>query len=618
MTYNVVMRHSQSSGILRVAQIAFFIFHGLLRDLCASAVNLEFSGLVCLILAVSRTANGQSTGNVPIAWPAIDGLGRPIPTAKEVGPPKDDRWVGIFYFLTHNSHVPGAEVHDISKILAADPQALMHADSTAWGAPGGEYYWGEPLYGYYLSTDPWVIRRHAELLSLAGVDTLIFDTTNVETYPKTYSKICEVFTEMRRTGEQTPRICFMVNTQAGKTADRLYHDLYEPARFKELWFQWRGKPLLICDPKEASENVKTFFTLRAAHWPFTLVNTHNGWHWESTYPQVYSYDDVPAKPEEVNVAVAQNLRAGDGRVTNMSEGNARGRSFHDGREDHSPGAIDHGYNFAEQWKRALDLNPPFVMVTGWNEWTAGRFGNGTPFKFVDQFDEEFSRDIEPMHGGHADNYYYQLVANIRRYKGAQPIPPASAPKTIDIAGSFDQWKEVGPEYAGSRDDARPRDDDGAAGLHYSNTTARNCFATMKVARDAKNVYFYAAAHKPLTPATDPNWMQLLLRTGGDQPTWEGYDFILNREPGDKNSAWLEQSQGGWNWKRIAKIAMRAEGNELQLAIPRELLGLPETHKGFSIEFKWADNLRHAGVIMDFYTSGDVAPAGRFRFRYEGQ
>ena len=48
-------------------------------------------------------------------------------------------------------------------------------------------------------------------------------------------------------------------------------------------------------------------------------------------------------------------------------------SFHDGREDPSPGAINHGLNFQEQWKRAFALDPPVVMVTGWNEWIAGRF-----------------------------------------------------------------------------------------------------------------------------------------------------------------------------------------------------------------------------------------------------
>ena len=34
-----------------------------------------------------------------------------------------------------------------------------------------------------------------------------------------------------------------------------------------------------------------------------------------------------------------------------------------------------------------------------------------------------------------------------------------------------------------------------------------------------------------------------------------------------------------------------------------------------LDFKWADNLQHPGDIMDFYLSGDVAPAARFNFRY---
>lgn len=557
----------------------------------------------------------------PPCWPAVDGLGRRLPMPEDVGLPHPDRFVGIFYFLTHNdaSRRPGASEpgpHDITKILAQDPDALHHRDSPAWGAPGGEFYWGEPLYGYYLSTDPWVIRRHAQLLAAAGVDTLIFDTTNAVTYPQVYTKICEVFTEIRKAGGRTPGIAFMVNTAAGQTADQLYHDLYQPGRFRDLWFVWRGKPLLICDPAQASEPVKRFFTLRAAHWPFTLVNTPYAWHWESTYPQVYGYTDDPNVPEQVNVAVAQNLRAADGKVTNMSRGDARGRSFHDGREDRMPGAVNHGYNFAEQWRRALQLAPPFVMVTGWNEWTAGRFigKNGTSV-FVDQFDEEFSRDIEPMRGGHGDNYYYQLVANVRRYKGAAPLPKSSAPRTIDLAGSFDQWHDVAPSFRDDPGDTRPRDFPGASGLHYTNRSGRNDLVEMKVARDAANVYFYARAAAPLTPRTDPHWMWLLLSAGQPgPPTWAGYDFIVNRSVDPDGSAWLEACEGGWHWKKIAKIQLRTVGAELHLGIPRQLLNLPETG-AFHLEFKWADNIQHPGDVMDFYSSGDVAPEGRFLYRY---
>ena len=40
-----------------------------------------------------------------------------------------------------------------------------------------------------------------------------------------------------------------------------------------------------------------------------MVNTPYAWHWEATYPQPYGYTDDPKKPEQVNVSVAQNLRA---------------------------------------------------------------------------------------------------------------------------------------------------------------------------------------------------------------------------------------------------------------------------------------------------------------------
>jgi hypothetical protein len=36
----------------------------------------------------------------------------------------------------------------------------------------------------------------------------------------------------------------------------------------------------------------------------------------------------------------------------------------------------------------------------------------------------------------------------------------------------------------------------------------------------------------------------------------------------------------------------------------------------SLDFKWADDIQHPGDIMDFYVSGDVAPAGRFTHRYQ--
>ncbi len=583
---------------------------------------MNYFCLVSVGIVVLMTTALSAQENPGVPWPATDALGRSLPFAGAVGLPKTNRCVGIFYFINHSGS-PRCDLldgpYDLTKILVRDPDVLKKADSPFWGKIGTSYYWGEPIYGYYRGADPWVLRRHAQLLADAGVDVLIFDTTNAQSYPENYLALCEVFAEIRKTGGHTPQIAFMVNTRAGATAEKIYHDLYQKNLHPELWFSWSGRPLMICDPAEASPELKGFFTLRAAHWPFTLTNTPYAWHWEATYPQPYGFTDDPNKAEQVNVSVAQNLRAADGKVTNMSDGDARGRSFHDRKQNIAPGSVDAGYNFQEQWQRAFELNPPFVMVTGWNEWIAGRWDRpGKPVVFVDQFDEEFSRDIEMQKGGHGDNYYYQLVANVRRYKGAPGLPKASPEKTIHLAAGFDQWRDVQPEFLDHVGETAPRDFAGAGGTHYINDSGRNDLAAFKIARDATNVYFYARTVQPISPATDTNWMWLLIDADQNHATgWQGYDFIVNRTRDADGKFWLEKNVGGWSWEKIAPVDLRVQGAQMELTISRAALGLKTGKTKLGIDFKWADNLQHPGDVMDFYVSGDVAPEGRFNYRFIG-
>ena len=558
-------------------------------------------------------------------WPATDALGRALPLSSEVGLARSNRFVGMFYFqwLVPAMPIPrtpgGDGPLDVSKILARDPNAMQKPDSPLWGKVGQYHFWGEPLFGYYRSSDPWVLRRHAQMLADAGVDVLIMDATNAETYRDVYTALGTVFRDVRRAGGRTPQIAFMLNTQAGRTADRLYRELYQKGIFAELWFQWEGKPLLICDPKEISAELKPFFTLRRAHWPFTMENTPYAWHWEATFPQPYGFTDNPKNPEQVNVSVAQNLSAKDGSVSPMGSGQARGRSFHAGKQAIEPGSVNQGHNFQEQWSRALKLDAPFVLVTGWNEWIAGRWGKPDERPvFVDQYDQEFSRDIEPARGGHGDNYYWQLVANVRRYKGAPALPAASAAKTIVVADAFSQWRDVRPEFRDHVGETQPRRMDGVGGTHYTNTSGRNDFATIKVARDAANIYFYAQTVQPVTDRAGTNWMWLLIDADQNPATgWSGYDFIVNRAADAAGKFWLERNAGGWKWERVAPIDLRVAGNELQLAIPRAALGLAAGTKA-TFDFKWADNLQAPGDVMDFYVSGDVAPEGRFNYRFQGE
>ena len=184
---------------------------------------------------------------------------------------------------------------------------------------------------------------------------------------------------------------------------------------------------------------------------------------------------------------------------------------------------------------------------------------GHPIVFVDQYDQEFSRDIEPMHGGHADNYYYQLVANVRRYKGVPAIPQASAPKTIPAVAGLGAWDGVGPEFRDDLGETAPRDADGVAGLHYVNRSGRNDLASFKVARDATSLTFLARARGPLSPRTDPRWMWLLLDIDRDRKTgWEGYDFVVNRSVEPDGSTWLEAHEGG-KWTKVTRLESRVSG-----------------------------------------------------------
>jgi len=308
------------------------------------------------------------------------------------------------------------------------------------------------------------------------------------------------------------------------------------------------------------------------------------------------------------------------RLASMSEPCARGRSFRDGAADQKPDAVLYGYNFEEQWRRVFEIDPEFVFITGWNEWVAMRLNefNGVqaPVIFVDEFDQEHSRDIEPMRGGHGDNYYYQMIANIRRFKGVRPQPAAGPPKTIAIDGDFGDWQDVTPEYRDHTGDPVFRDHPGwgTAG-RFLNRSGRNDFAVLKVARDAENFYFYARTRNYISLRVEPHWMMLFLDTDRDHETgWEGFDFVLNRVTPPTHACILERAGGDFACAPAGQAAYAVKEKELELAIPRAALGLT-ADTPLDIEFKWADNIMREGNIAEFTVNGDAAPPGRFNYRY---
>jgi len=542
-------------------------------------------------------------------WAATDELGRKLPDFGECGPAKAGKFVGIFYFLWHERRPQ--DLYDNSTLLNDDP------NHPAYGPKLNFHYWGKPWLGYYISSDPFVIRRHAQMLVEAGVDTLILDTTNGFTYDSTVDTLCKEYETMRAEGQPTPKICFFFIGKAAKASQHVYENFYAKGLYKDLWFYWKGKPLMLAPSKEVSPDIKNFFTIRdggSYDLPNWFGNGQDRWLWVDKYPQRPSWHDDPKRPEELSVSIASHA------VYNI------GRSYHAGVEpqaDRQNPAV--GLNFSEQWQQAFSVNPEFLFITGWNEWIAfklevgGLGGNWTTFLgknlkegepyFVDEYSPEFSRDAEPMSGGFGDDYYYQLLAGIRRYKGIASLPKPSAPKTISILNDFRKWGDVTPVYKDFTGDTGHRFFPGVSNLTYSNNSGRNDFETMKVARDDKNIYFYAHTAAPITAPAGPTWMTILMDADRDHKTgWEGYDYAINRTVG-----WLEKNVGGWKWEKVCPVKYVVSGNEMQVAVPRSALLM---FGKLNFEFKWIDDVPEWGNIMDFIDKGDVAPDGRFNYVFK--
>ena len=549
----------------------------------------------------------------PLSWTSVDGLDRTIEPGVNYETPetRGEKTVGIFYFLwlgchsydtglpTYTGGVQKPSATDVESPY--DIQKLLNANPTdpALGPENIFHHWGEPYMGYYVSDDEWVIRKHAQMLSDAGVDVVLFDVTNGFTYLDVVKKVGDVYTAMRKEGSQTPQFAFVVHSGASETAHSVYRDIYLRGLYKDLWFQWDHKPLLLCNPDEVSSTVKGFFTIRHA-WFLSnnssadawFGNGEDKWPWGSVYPQkVGTHNGVR---ECVSVMPATHPTSNIGRSYNVNT-----------QVQPGPSALrsGEGIHFKAQFERAYTLDPQFLFFTGWNEWVAQRFISksggdymlGKPLPaggsyFVDQYNHEFSRDIEPLRGDYGDNYYYQMADFIRRFKGTKPSPTFTTTDTIRIDGQTDEWKPVQAAYADDKGDIAFRNHFGYGRMgQLVNTTGRNDIVQAKVANDGTYLYFYVKTASDITPYKDKNWMRLFINViGSDKPNWEHFQYMINGEVTDETTTSLAVCRGNWDWETQQEISYRVEGSEMELAIPMASLGIKNV-RDFKIDFKWIDN-----------------------------
>ncbi len=583
------------------------------------------------------------------AWVAKDNLGRTLPTAEEC-PLKTDkpRTVGIFYITWHTQNLHNGQpyTYDVTKLLEENPMRSKGEPDF----PYATYHWGEPEYGYFLSQDKYVCFHDLSMLADAGVDVLIMDVTNAVCYWDEWEVLFTTMQEMKALGNKVPKFCFWAfNGNVIDVVQSLYERFYKTPRYQDCWFYWDGKPLLLYNATPSvdanpnggqkgktdySDEVKEFFTLRNMWWGYKSWAGAPYVGGEDKWSFGYEMNDkkvAALKPEEL-------CSKHQGRLEEMAVTPAQhpisitGKSWRretlelelDGKDIPTKAFVpwlgmekenptQYGIYFQDRWDEALQVDPDFIYLNDWNEWTAGKYRNGkdpsgqadmhidflgrkeNPFYFVDQYNAEFNRTIAPMKGGWTDNYYMQMVQNIRRYKGVAPMPVHRGYQQIVLDGKLDEW-QPDSSFLDTRGDVLHRDHNGYGDLHYTDNTGRNDIVRCLVAVDKKNIYFAAETAQPLTSSTDRNWMLLYIDTDEDGKFDIGIQDLRLVSP---------KFEKEWDVAVGEKC--------VEVAIPRKLLG--KTGKRFSLSFKWADNPSYPGDIISVSTTGDTAPNRRFAYRF---
>ena len=614
-----------------------------------------------------------------------DGVGRKMTTRSG---DQAGKYVGIFYFmwLGQGGH---QQICDISKLLESNPSLMYDTQrNPLWVLPGSQYYDGsispqnmfhyfeEPLYGYYKSSDRWVIKRHLELLTYAGVDFLYLDFTNAgwdgtsayNIYTESTYALMDTILEMQALGYDVPQVVPMVCNPdtPGGTPNRsrivqwIYENYYakDNFKYKSCWFTAdsernpSGKPLLVTyDIAESSFTDQTAynaFWYKKVVWP-TQVNAtsyKDGFPWMDYKLPQENYDGV------MNVSVAQHLsghwssEAFLARERAQYEYEYRGRSAYPNQkyayETDSAEEAVYGANFASQWANAINYEGDeevwMITITGWNEWVAQKLNlNGQYATFVDTFNIAFSRDAEMMRdaGGYADNFYMQIATNIALFKATDSSLKSNTAMWMRQTVEYDNlaaWGSVKAKYVDFVSDAMNRDEDSVGSVYrYTDTSARNDIQYLKLANDSEYLYVLVSTKDAVTThqAGDTGWMNLYLATGASGG-WESYQYLINRYPDGRKTSIERLSTDSSGKIATETLSISADlyvsGNCVTYRIPLEALNVTSANE---IQIKACDNVfgvvgtdRNDGVgvfefgdIMAFYCGGDCAPIGRLNYAY---
>jgi hypothetical protein len=353
---------------------------------------------------------------------------------------------GVYYAVWHcpvaQGNADGRPIHDIARILRGQQ---------AWGPVPEFHWWNKPAAGYYcLSTNDALLKRHAVLLRDAGIDFIYVDATNWpyadnRDHLDSRAAVIEPYNELLKVWSKVPNAPKVV-PWAPLTSDStlLQYLLGRLDLFPNLKFLYQSKPLVLAVghdpfPIDAAKltQLSAIYAVRKM-WALFPQNPADSW----TFLQacVASF-----QASHGNGTCRQNYALRDGAIEEIPIAGAYQSTYISQATTAMPRL--HGRTFAKQFETVSDHpNTPIALIYSWNEWIAQRFcfnaaGETTGDSkacstdhfpdgskiFVDEYAEEYSKDIEPLAEPPRDRYYQLMKACIALYRQGAKCSEASVP-----------------------------------------------------------------------------------------------------------------------------------------------------------------------------------------------
>ncbi len=307
------------------------------------------------------------------------------------------------------------------------------------------HYWAKPALGYYSSSSASVIRTHMTQLSNAGVDFIILDNTNAssaivdatinasvsqQTYwdsviTSSVTALLDTCLQMRSEGLKTPYIVFWnrnTDEETWSIFGRINSQFLSKDKYKDLFVYLvndnigLARPLVLGTGSTTSTQgstesnlpayCHTLFTYRTM-WGLQTVRPTTDWSYilkNNNQPRRGSTDPSTGKTYYEEMPVAPAMQQTYMTNTSTATGRKNGATFH------------------TQWQNAFNVRPKIVVLAWWNEWVAQNYGSTSSPTFTDNYNREYSRDIEPMTGGHGAKYYNMMKQYIAAYKAHASCP----------------------------------------------------------------------------------------------------------------------------------------------------------------------------------------------------